>query len=494
MSPDELTFASIEQLAPLLRQKKVSPVELVGTLLRRIEQLNPKLNAYLTVTAEQALVQARQAETEICAPRGRARYRGPLHGIPIALKDNIWTRGILTTAGSKILADFVPEEDATVVSLLRKAGAILLGKTNLHEFAYGVTTNNPHYGPTRNPWNTERIAGGSSGGSAAAIASGMCVASVGTDTGGSIRIPAALCGIVGLKPSFGRVSCHGVIPLCKSLDHVGALARTVADAAIMLRAIAGPDQRDDTTLPAPIPDYVRGLRRPPFPPGGAPKKQKAPLRLGLPREYFWEKLDDEVHRSVEAAARVFEHLGATIEEIPLPHLSESVEPNTQIALAEARAFHQSAGWFPARAADYGEDVRKRLEMGGEVRAIDYLRGGAVRRQVRADFEAVFARVDAIFAPTAPIAAPPIGANVVKIGREEETVRSALLRLNRTANFVGLPALSLPCGFTKDTLPVGLQLIGPMFGEANLLRIAYAYEQATDWHRRYPPGLSCTAPD
>ena len=224
MSPDELTFASIEQLAPLLRQKKVSPVELVGTLLRRIEQLNPKLNAYLTVTAEQALAQARQAETEICAPRGRARYRGPLHGIPIALKDNIWTRGILTTAGSKILADFVPQEDATVVSLLRKAGAILLGKTNLHEFAYGVTTNNPHYGPTRNPWNTERIAGGSSGGSAAAIASGMCVASVGTDTGGSIRIPAALCGIVGLKPSFGRVSCHGVIPLCKSLDHVGALA------------------------------------------------------------------------------------------------------------------------------------------------------------------------------------------------------------------------------------------------------------------------------
>jgi len=369
MNTDDLAFASIEQLARLLRRKKLSPVELVEILLARIEQLNPQLNAYLTIAAEQALTRARSAETEIL----RGRWRGPLHGVPISLKDNIWTRGLRTTAGSKILSEFVPDEDATLVRRLQRAGAIVLGKTNMHEFAYGVTTNNPHFGPTRNPWDTARIPGGSSGGSAAAVAAGLCFASVGSDTGGSIRIPAALCGIVGLKPTFGLVSCHGVVPLSASLDHTGPLARTVADATILLSVIA--KRRAKTS-----------------------RTRKGRLRLGMPREYFWEKLDDEVRHLVEVAARSFEQQGFSFEEVSLPHLHESVEPSTQIALAEARHFHETAGYFPAHAADYSEEVRKRLELGGQIRATDYLRAFEVRQQLRADFDAALARVDALLVP------------------------------------------------------------------------------------------------
>ena len=466
----------MEQIAALYARRKLSPVELVQMFLGRIERLNPQLNAYLSVTAERALAEARAAEKEIFGSRGRRRrrHRGPLHGIPIALKDNIWTRGVRTTAGSKILSDFIPSEDASVARRLRRAGAIVLGKTNLHEFAYGVTTNNPHFGPTRNPWDTARIPGGSSGGSAAAIAAGLCAASLGSDTGGSIRIPAALCGIVGLKPTFGRVSCHGVVPLCPSFDHVGPLARTVADAALLLGATSGRDPRDAATVRVPVPDYRRALRKP-----------LRRFRLGRPREYFWEKLDAEVRGVVEAAARSFEESGAEIEEVALPHVAESVEPSAQIALAEARHFHETAGYFPTRAADYSEEVRKRLEKGAGVRAVDYLKALEARKVVQADFAAAFARVDAIFAPTVPVAAPCIGEERVNIGSEEESVRSALLRLNRPANLTGLPAISIPCGFTRAGLPVGLQLIGRAFDEATLLRVAYAYEQAAGWRRRHP---------
>jgi len=457
MTADNLVFASIEQLAPLLRRKKLSPVELVRVLLTRIERLNPHLNAFLTVTAEQALEDAGKAEAEI----RRRRWRGPLHGIPVSLKDNIRTRGVRTTAGSKIMSDFIPDEDAEIVRRLRRAGAIVLGKTNLHEFAYGVTTNNPHFGPTRNPWDATRIPGGSSGGSAAAVAAGLCFASVGSDTGGSIRIPAALCGIVGLKPTFGLVSCQGVLPLAPSLDHAGPLARTVADAASLLAALAG---RDGSKTSRP---------------------EKRRLWLGWPREYFWEKLDDEVRGLAEAAARSFERDGASIEEVSLPHLSESVEPSTHVALAEARHFHESAGYFPARAADYSEEVRRCVEVGGEIRAADYLRALEVRKQVRADFDAALEHVDAILAPTVPVAAPRIGEERVPVGAEEEPVRGALLRLNRPANFTGLPAISVPCGFTRAGLPIGLQLIGRAFDEANLLRIARAYEQSHRWSTRRP---------
>ncbi|MGH9792509.1 MAG: amidase, partial [Candidatus Acidiferrales bacterium] len=386
MKQEDPIFWSIERLAPLIAKRKLSPVELVDAFLARIEQVNPKLNAYITVTAESARAEARRAEEEI----RRKRYRGPLHGIPIALKDNIHTRGVRTTAGSKVLGDFVPAEDATVAARLREAGAILLGKTNMHEFAYGVTSENPFYGPVRNPWDRSRIPGGSSGGSAAAIAAGLCCASVGSDTGGSIRIPAALCGVVGLKPTFGRVSAHGVIALCPSLDHTGPLARTVGDAAILLAAIAGADPLDSPTMGQPRLGKLdalweerkrekgqgtRGKKT-----AGRGKGPAAGIRLGWPKHYFFDRVHDEVRAAVEAAAKEYERLGAAILEIELPHLRDPDSPKSHIALAEARAYHERLGWYPWRAADYSDDVRKRLELGGEVKATDYLRAWETKQE------------------------------------------------------------------------------------------------------------------
>ena len=292
----ESAYWTIAEAAAQLRRGKLSPVELTQSALSRMEKLNPRLNAFITITAERALRDAKAAEREM----RRGKYRGPLHGVPITLKDNIWTRGVRTTAGSKILKDFVPTADAEVAKRLWNAGAVLLGKTNLHEFAYGITTENPHYGATRNPWNTECIPGGSSGGSAAAVATGMGFGSVGTDTGGSIRIPSALCGIVGLKPTFGRVSCDGIVPLAATLDHAGPIARTVADIAILLDAIAANEMPDG--------NFHQALRA-----GAGAKKRRAKLRLGWPREYFFERVDEEVKRAVEKAAREFEKMGARIE-------------------------------------------------------------------------------------------------------------------------------------------------------------------------------------
>ena len=475
-----LAFASMEELSALLVRREVSPVEIVKMYLERIERHNSSLNAYLTVMAEQALVDARAAERRLVARRAR----GPLDGIPICIKDNIWTRGTRTTAGSKVLDHFIPENDATVVTQLRRAGAVLLGKTNLHEFAYGVTTDNPHYGATRNPWNHKCIPGGSSGGSAAATAAGLCAGSMGTDTGGSIRIPASLCGIVGLKPTYGRVSSYGTVPLAPSLDHVGPLGRTAGDAALLLAATAGRDQLDPTTRDQPrfkpfdsLSELTSRLR-PRF-------TKKRPLRLGRPREYFFENIDPEVMSAVDAAARSFEKAGAVVEEISMPRVKDGDAPSTSIALAEATFVHERAGWFPAHSAEYGEDVRKRLEMGRDIRAADYLSALEVRTRVRADFDAVLERVDAILAPTTPIAAPQIGQNTTSINGKEEAVRGALIRLNRPANLTGLPAISLPCGWTRGGLPIGLQLIGHAWGEEQLLVIARLFEETHPEFRRHP---------
>ncbi len=465
-SNSELIFLTIAQAAKLLRQKKLSPVELADAALQRIEALNPKLNAFITVVADRARGHARAAEREI----SRGNWKGPLHGIPIALKDNICTRGIRTTAGSKILADFVPELDSEVAARLEHAGAILVGKTNLHEFAYGVTTNNPHFGPARSPWNQERITGGSSGGSAAAVATGMCFASVGTDTGGSIRIPSALCGVVGLKPTFGLVSVEGIVPLALSLDHAGPITRSVEDACIVLDSIAG--------------EYPKGAARPDC----RRLKSKLPqrFRLGWPADYFFDRVDGQVRHAIEAASQVFRELGAEIESVSMPRLADSLLPATNdIALAEATRYHQSQGYFPARAAEYGEDVRRRLEAGANVLAVNYLRGCACKPQAEKEFDAAFERVELIVAPSTPTPAPRIGQQDVEIDGEKETVRSALVRMNRPTNFTGHPAISIPCGFTQDGLPVGMQLIGPRWGEARLAAIAAAYENATEWHKRHP---------
>lgn len=463
-------FLSVEAAAQLLRRRKISPVELLDHVLARARKLNPHLNAFLTIAEESARAEAKRAQDEIM----RGKYRGPLHGIPVAVKDNIITRGIRTTAGSKF---FSPSEDAleaTVVRRLRRSGAVLLGKTNLHEFAYGVTTNNPHFGPTRNPWNLERIPGGSSGGSAAVLAAGMACAALGTDTGGSIRIPAALCGIVGLKPTYGRVSCAGVVPLSRTLDHTGPMTRTVRDAAIMLSAIAGYDPLDPGSVRHSVSDYQTELH----------KRIKGTI-IGVPRNYFFERVDSEVRKVVQRALDDLERLGALIEEIQLPDFAQTVDPSTLIAFAEATQFHQQAGFFPAHESEYGADVQERLGKGLDVKATGYITALDLRSTIAKEMDAVFENVAVIVAPATSIPAPRIGEEEITIEGSTETVRSALIRLNRPANFTGHPAVSIPCGFTKSGLPVGLQLIGRKWGEADLLQVAYAYEQATTWHNLFP---------
>lgn len=470
---EPLAFATIEELSALVARRKLSPVELTNLFLSRIERLNPQFNAILTVTTGLALEAARRAEKALMRSRA-ASARRPLLGIPITLKDIIWTRGIRTTAGSKVLRDFVPDEDATVVSKLSRAGAILLGKTNTHEFAYGITNDNPHYGPTRNPWARDRITGGSSGGSAAAVAAGLCAASVGSDTGGSIRVPSALCGIVGLKPTYGRVSVYGVVPLAPSFDHVGPIARSVADAAILLGVLAGPDRRDPRAVSRRAEDFRVAVKKPLRKP-----------RLIRSREYYWDTLDGEVRTLVETAIRDLERQGASVREISLPHLGDSVHASTQISLAEATYCHQAAGYFPAHAADYSDEVRTRIEGGEKVSAVEYLAGFDAQKRVRAELDAALKDADALVAPTVPIPAPPIGLDRVSIDGKEMGLRAALVGMNRPANFTGLPAMSVPCGFTREGLPVGLQIIGRAFDEATLLRIASAYERTHEWGSRHP---------
>ena len=468
MSPlpgNELCYLSIREASQLLRRRKISTVELLNAILERIDRLNPELNAFITIAAERALADAQRAQREI----SRGGNRGPLHGIPLLIKDNIETRGIRTTAGSKILANFIPERDADVVSALRQAGAVIIGKTNLHEFAYGITNENPHYGAARNPWDTTRVSGGSSGGSAAALAAGLGFGSVGTDTGGSIRIPAALCGIVGLKPTFGRVSTRGVVPLSVSLDHVGPLARSVDDVSMLLAAIS-PEEHAFRTASA--------SKR-------AGKSRRTRIALGWPRNFFFDRVDDEVLQAIEVAVKLLEKRGAQVKQISLSHIADSADAGTQIALAEALNFHQSAGFYPARAAEYGMDVRSRLEQGVNIRAADYLHALESRARIAAEFDAALAEVDAIVAPSAPITAPHIGETVIRIRGEEETVRSALVRVSRPANFTGHPAISIPCGFTTEGMPIGLQLIASHWNEASLLEIASHYESQTDWHKRRP---------
>ena len=472
MNDADLAFASIEEVGELFRKRKLSPVELTQLILGRIEQLNPKLNAYLTVTAEFALAQAKKAERELFAPRGRRghRDRGPLHGIPISLKDNIYTKGIRTTAGSKILQDFVPQHDARVVILLKEAGAVILGKTNMHEFAYGVTSNNPHYGPVRNPWDLSRIPGGSSGGSAAAVAAGLCYGSIGTDTGGSIRIPAALCGIVGLKPTFGRVSVSDVIPLSPRLDCIGPLARSAADAARMLDPI-----------------FMRGRGEPSLRKTKQSSAGSRQFRLGLPKEYFLEIISTEVEYAFDEALRLLRKSHVRLKQVSVPLLHETEDAGNQIAWAEATHYHQQAGCFPAHSADYGEDVRTRLELGAKVPATTYLRALELRDMFIEGFHAAMAEanLDALVVPTTPIAAPIIGEEATSICGVNHPTRALLLRTNRPANLAGLPAVSIPCGFTAEGLPVGLQFIGAVTDELLLIRIAQTFEHVYGQFRRPP---------
>jgi len=452
--------ASIREVAELLCGRKVSPVELTKQCLQRIEKLNPALNAFITVTADSALAAARAAESEI----QRGKRRGPLHGIPIALKDMIDTADVITTAGSALFQHRVPSADAEVVRRLKQAGAVLLGKQNLHEFAYGGSSMISFFGEVRNPWNPAHIAGGSSGGSASAVATGMCFAAIGTDTAGSIREPAALCGIVGLKPTYGRVSARGVIPLSPSLDHVGPLARTVADAAIVLQAIAGPDLAD--SVPS---DPTVGL-----------EQSIDKIRIGVPREFFYEDLDPEVAAATEQAIAVLQQLGGTIRELHL-----AVPTDRTLQSAESYAVHaEEAARHPEL---YQPETLRRIRTGEKATAEEVQRCRRELAEIRASIQSVFEEVDVLVTPTTPIPAPLI----TELKQNPDLLRPReilLLRNTRPVNVWGLPAISVPCGFTRTGLPIGLQIIGPPWGEARVLQVGYAFEQATEWHKQQPePG-------
>jgi len=469
--PHALTELTIAQAATLFRARQLSPVELTEAYLQRIERLNPAINAFITITAEPARAQARRATEELAD----GIDRGALHGMPIALKDLFATAGIRTTAGSKVLAGWVPETDSTAARKLHEAGVVLLGKLNTHEFAYGGTTDNPHYGPTRNPWDTARIPGGSSGGSAAAMAAGLAAGTLGTDTAGSIRTPAAFCGVVGLMPTFGRVSKAGGVPVSWSFDHVGPITRTVEDAALLLGVIAGYDPADFATMPVPVPDYTAGLAL-----------GVRGLRIGIPRPYFFELLDAEVRAAVEAALVVLRDLGAELRDIELPLTASGTAGRGLVDMAEAALYHDAT--VRTRPHDLGPDVLALLSRDlpdGQTLVAGLRACRALAEQMRARLE----EVDVLATPTLPVAAPRIGETTLTVDGQRNALLAALLRCVSPFNAAHLPALSVPCGFTAAGLPIGLQIAGRPFDEATVLRVGHAYERATAWHLRRPAGLA-----
>jgi aspartyl-tRNA(Asn)/glutamyl-tRNA(Gln) amidotransferase subunit A len=467
----DLVWTPMTELARLIAARAVSPVEVARAHLDRIAALDGKLKSYITVTGETALAAARAAEAAVMA--GGAL--GPLHGVPVGLKDLYCTKGVRTTGGSRILADWVPSEDATVVSRLAGAGAVLLGKLNMHEFAYGPEGVNPHYGSPWNPWDphAHRVCGGSSSGSGAAVAAGLCPGALGSDTGGSIRIPSSLCGISGIKPTYGRVSRAGVLPLAWSLDHVGPMCRSAADCALMLGAMAGYDPRDPTTSVLPVPDYMAALT-------GSVKG----LRVGVLRGFFTDSAGAAQREAVGQAVKTLEGLGASIHEVNLETMKLTAGASYAVISAEAYAYHEQ--WVKTRAREYGADVIERLRVGAFVSGADYLKGQRVRSLVRGEVEAGLARLDVLVAPATPIAATEVGQSDVEIDGERLGVRPSLIRFTRPFNLTGHPAASVPCGLTPDGLPIGLQIIGRPFDEATVLRVADAYQRATDWHTRRPP--------
>ncbi len=460
----DLATLTISEVSRLIRHGDLSPVELTQAHLERIERLDRRLNCFITRTPEFALELARQAEAEI----RNGRWRGELHGIPVALKDLFETRGIRTTAGSKFYADYLPDEDAYTVQKLYQAGAILLGKLNLHEIALGVTNVNPHYGPCRNPWDTRRVTGGSSGGSAAALAAGLCMGSLGSDTGGSIRIPASLCGVVGFKPTYGRVSLRGVIPLSWNLDHAGPMARCVRDAALLLQAIAGYDAQDPCSEPIPAGDYLAEL-----------EAGVGGWRVALIwDEYILAETDPEILGGVEAAADVFRKLGAQVERSELPQAHEAARANRLMTTSDAAAFHRQR--LEESPQDFGEDVLQRLKSGAAFTSTEYSLARRLQSVLRRQYQELLTNFDILLTPTTPLTAPEIvyGTDAIEQARQ-------LTRFTSPFNLTGLPALSLPCGFTSAGLPFGLQIVSRPWGEATVLRAGHAYEQATDWHHRKP---------
>ncbi len=486
LSPDTV-LKTIRGLSDGLRKREFTSVELTNGYLERIERLDQRLRAYITVIADDALSRAKEADERL----KRGADVTPLTGVPISIKDIFCTKGVKTTCASKILSNFAPPFDSTVVKKLKHAGAVLLGKNNMDEFAMGSSTENSAFFKTLNPWDIERVPGGSSGGSAASVAASMCAASLGTDTGGSIRQPAACCGVVGLKPTYGRVSRYGIIAFASSLDQAGSLTKDVEDAAIVLSAIAGPDPRDSTSITAPVPDYAALL-----------KTGVKGLKIGIPKEYFIEGIDPEVRASVDEALALLKALGAELVNITLPHTEYAISVYYLVATAEAssnlaRYDGVKYGLRAEGAADlldmynktrdkgFGSEVKRRIMLGTYSLSAGYYdayykKASQVRALIKNDFDEAFKSCDCIVTPTSPTPAFKIGERV------EDPLTMYLSDIfTISCNLAGLPGISIPCGFTKAGLPVGLQILGRPLGEAAILKAAYSFEQATEWHKRRP---------
>ncbi len=484
----ELPFLTIKEAGKLIKEKEVSPVEITKTLLKRIEDLDGDLNTYITVLGDSALQSAERAEKEIA----EGNYKGPLHGVPIALKDIFVMKGAPSTCGSKMLENFISPYNATVAQKLLDSGAVILGKNNMDEFAMGSSTETSYFGPTKNPWDTDRVPGGSSGGSAAATAASLCLGSVGTDTGGSIRQPASLCGVVGMKPTYGRVSRFGMIAFASSLDQAGPLTQTVEDSAIMLNAIAGGDRRDSTCVDAPVPDYTQSL-------SGDIKG----VKIGIPKEYFVDGMDPDVEDSAKKAIEALSDLGAEIVEISLPHTEYAVLTYYIIAPSEASSNlarydgvkygYRASGakslidmYKRTRAEGFGEEVKRRIMLGTYALSAGYydayyLKALRVRTLIKQDFDEAFKKVDAIVAPTSPETAFKIGE------KTDDPIKMYLSDvLTIPCNIAGLPGISLPSGLSSTGLPIGIQVLGRPFDEETMFRVAHAYEQRSEWSGKRPP--------
>lgn len=466
---DELTSLDIAGLGKLIETRQVSPVEAAEATLARIDKFNPSLNAYISVYPEQALDAAREAEREIAA----GRYLGALHGIPLAVKDLFEVAGMQRTCGSRVLEASISTSDATSVHRLKQAGAIIIGLLNLHEFAFGPTGINPVHGTARNPWNTGRICGGSSSGAGCSVASGLAAGALGSDTGGSIRIPAALCGVVGMKQTFGLASRHGIYPLCEDFDHGGPLTRTVRDSALMLQAIAGEDRHDPTTRNARVKSYTSLL-----------DQALGGLKIGVPDSFFFEGLHPQVETAVLAAIDKLRELGAQVRELPIPFIDSVGEAWETIMAPEVYALHE------AHIREQGEsmapDVTARMMRGKDVSAGALVNARWRQRRIIREMEQVMAEVDLLAFPATPIPSVPIDDPSIEINGERIDGVASLGKFTRLASLTGQPAISVPCGFTEDNLPIGLQLVGRWFDDDVVYQAAHAYEMATAWHTRQPP--------
>ena len=467
MLSKELVAKSVEELAPLIKNKSLSPVELTEAILEHADATDDEINAYMEIYREEALESATKSESEIA----RGNYKGMYHGIPMGIKDNVYFKDKVSTMSSKIHKDFVSNFDATVISKLREAGAVFTGKVSMHEYAWGITNNNPHYGAVKNPWNVEKIPGGSSGGSGAAVAVGSSVASLGTDTAGSIRIPSSACGIVGLKQTHGRVSKYGVYPLAWSLDHVGPMTKTVKDAAGLLQVIAGYDKNDPTSIDVPVDDYV-----------GKVTGDVKGLVIGVNEDYFFNEVDDGIEKIVRGAIDALAAQGAKVKEVKIPTLKYAEWAELVTSLSEASAIHHSD--MLTRPDDFGHDIRMLFELGELPSAVDYLQAQQVRRQLKQDFQNAFNEVDILMMPTLPVLPNDIGDDWVDLNGKKVDLIDNIIRFTGPGNLTGLPALSVPGGFSKG-LPVGVQFMGPAFGEAAILNAGYAFEQTNPMGNEKP---------